>query len=294
LRILLTGGSGQVGTEFKRVAPAGWSVDAPLRSELDLANPQSIVAAVARGGWDLIVNSGAYTAVDKAEDDVVGAWQSNAVGPAVLAREAAKAGIPLIHVSTDYVFDGSKTSPYVESDTVHPIGVYGASKTAGEIAVRSAGGRNLILRTAWVVSSHGNNFVKTMLRLGAERPLLRVVNDQHGTPTPAREIAKTLVQIAPDLIAGKGAGETYHFVSGGEGTWFDLAQHVFDIAGSKGAKRPDLEPIPTSQYPTPAKRPANSRLATAKIQQDFGVAPHPWRDAVSEVVEELLSNKKAG
>lgn len=293
MRILLTGGTGQVGTEFKRAAPAGWSVDAPGRVDLDLSKPDSIVAAVGRDKWDLIVNSGAYTAVDKAEDDVLGAWQSNAVGPAVLAHHAAKAGIPLIHISTDYVFDGSKKEPYVESDIVCPIGVYGASKTAGEIAVRAAPGPSLILRTAWVVSSHGNNFVKTMLRLGAERPLLRVVNDQYGTPTSAEDIAAALVQIAPGLIAGKGAGETYHFVSAEEGTWFDLAQEVFDAAATYGAKRPDVEPITTAQYPTPAKRPANSRLATIKLQHDFAVVPRPWRDAVREVVDQLLSNKKA-
>jgi dTDP-4-dehydrorhamnose reductase len=294
MRVLLTGGSGQVGTELRQVAPPSWTVHAPDKAELDLASAESIANAIGRAPWDLIVNAGAYTAVDKAETDVDRAWHINSDGPAVLAQLAARAEIPIIHLSTDYVFDGTKQRPYVETDALNPLGVYGASKAAGELAVQSANGQHLILRTAWVVSTHGQNFVKTMLRLGTERGNLRVVNDQLGCPTAARDIAVVISDVASEFISRDDMNGIYHFVCAGEASWFDLAEHIFAVASEHGIRSPTIEPIATTEYPTPAKRPPNSRLATQKLHEVFDLEPRPWQDAVAEVVEELLSQKKAG
>lgn len=286
--ILLTGGSGQVGAELRRIAPADWRLTAPGRSELDLVDPEQINRAAASRPWAAIINCAAYTAVDRAESDPLTAWRVNALAPAALAA-AAGATTPLVQVSTDYVFDGLKPSPYDESDAIAPLGVYGASKAAGELAVRTAARRHLILRTAWVVSPHGSNFVKTMLRLGAERPVLNVVDDQHGCPTSAGDIAGALVTLTNRLVEDEAAPVgTYHFVNGGEATWCELARFVFERAAARGRTPPEVRAITTAQYPTPARRPANSQLATHKIVQDFGLSPRPWRAAIEDVVESLL------
>jgi dTDP-4-dehydrorhamnose reductase len=290
--ILLTGGGGQVGTEFQRRAPKGFEIVAPGRDQLDLAKPDSIAAFVASRPWAAVINSGAYTAVDKAQTDPVTAWKVNALAPAAFAWATAQAGIPLIQLSTDYVFDGSKAGPYLENDPVGPVSVYGASKEAGEQAVRTGNPRHVILRTAWVVSPYGANFIKTMLRLAETRDRLTVVDDQQGCPTTAGDIADTLATIATRLIedAETPAG-TYHFVNSGEATWCGLAREIFRLAEAKGRTAPSVEGIPTSGYPTPARRPANSRLDTAKLKRDFGVEPRDWRTAVSEVVETLLAGQ---
>lgn len=286
--ILLTGGAGQVGAEVRRLAPAGWRVMAPGRSELDLADADQIRRAAASRPWAAIVNCAAYTAVDRAESDPLTAWRVNALAPAALAA-AAGATTPLIHVSTDYVFDGLKPSPYDECDAIGPLGVYGASKAAGELAVRTGARRHLILRTAWVVSPHGSNFVKTMLRLGAERPVLPVVDDQRGCPTSAADIAQALVTLTNRLVEDEAAPVgAYHFVNHGEATWCDLARFVFERAAAYGRSAPEVRAITTAEYPTPARRPANSRLATDKIQRDFGISPRPWREAVADVIGTLL------
>lgn len=290
-RILLTGGTGQVGTALRRAAPVDWTLAAPTRAELDLADPVALAAIVAQGGWDAVVNAAAYTAVDRAEGDVVAAWQANALAPAALAAATAQAGIPIVHVSTDYVFDGSKAEPYDEADPVAPIGVYGASKEGGEQAVRTANPRHLILRTAWVVSADGANFVKTMLRLGADRPELRVVADQHGCPTAAADIAAALVRVVTRLLQPEPPHGTYHFVNAGEATWHALAEAVFARAGTHGRAVPRVVPITTADYPTPARRPAHSRLATARITRDFGVRPRPWRAAIDEIVDRLTQEQ---
>lgn len=290
--ILLTGGGGQVGTEFRRLSPPGFDVVAPGRDQMDMADPASIAEFVASRPWAAIVNSAAYTAVDRAETDAVNAWRVNALGPAALAQAARQIGAPLVHLSTDYVFDGAKTAPYVESDPVGPVGVYGASKEGGEQAVRTGAPRHVILRTAWVVSPHGGNFVKTMLRLGRERDRLTVVDDQHGCPTSATDIARALAVITRRLVEDADAPVgTYHFVNSGEATWCGFAREIFSQAGAAGRKVPLLEAIPTSAYPTPARRPANSRLDTARLTRDFGIEPRPWRAAVSEVVETLLADQ---
>jgi dTDP-4-dehydrorhamnose reductase len=286
--ILVTGGSGQVGGALTRLAPAEVEIFAPSRSELDLTVPSELTAMVRSRPWAGIVNCAAYTAVDRAETDVVAAWQINALAPAALAAAAGAANIPIIHVSTDYVFDGSKLDFYEEDDRVAPVGVYGASKEGGEQAVRTAAPRHVILRTAWVVSATGANFVKTMLRLGAERPQLRVVADQHGCPTSADDIARAILQILGRIESGPYG--TYHFVNGGEATWHALAEAIFARAAMHGHPAPSVEPILTSDYPTPAARPANSRLSTAKISRDYGISPRDWRGAVDEIVDTLIKD----
>jgi dTDP-4-dehydrorhamnose reductase len=288
--LLLTGGSGQVGTEIIRLAPAGLNIVAPGRAELDLSDPDAIAALVASRPWAAVINSAAYTAVDRAESDIVAAWKANAMGPAALAQATAQAGIPLIQVSTDYVFDGSKDGFYVEADPVAPLGVYGASKEAGEQAVRTGNPRHVILRTAWVVSPHGSNFIKTMLRLAETRPELRVVDDQRGCPTSATDIAQTVLDIAQRMIASSEApAGTYHFVNDGEASWCELARAVFETAARHGHAAPKVEAIGTADYPTPARRPANSRLDVTKLRRDYAIAPRPWRTAIDEIVDTLLA-----
>jgi len=286
--VLLTGGSGQVGTEILRQAPAGLNIVAPGRAQLDMADAEAIAALVASRPWAAVINCAAYTAVDKAETEVVAAWRANALGPAALARASAEANIPLIHVSTDYVFDGSKAGFYLETDPVAPIGVYGASKEGGEQAVRTANPRHVILRTAWVVSPHGSNFVKTMLRLAETRSELNVVDDQRGCPTSAADIAATVLAIAERMIEDADAPTgTYHFVNEGEATWCEFARAIFTAAQARGLATPTVHPIPSSAYPTPARRPANSRLSTEKLRRDYGIAPRPWPAALTEIMAAL-------
>lgn len=289
LHILVTGGAGQVGREL---IVADWPdhvvLHAPLRSELDLGDANSVRAAFGRTAFAAVINSGAWTAVDKAETDVAAAFSANAIGPAVLAEATRQVGIPLIQVSTDYVFDGAKSAPYVETDAVAPLSVYGASKLAGEFAVLSGNPRSLVLRTAWVHSAHRANFVKTMLRLAAERPLVRVVDDQHGCPTSARDIAAALRTITLRMIADPNAPTgVYHFVNAGQTTWAALAREIFALSAKMGGPHAEVEPITTAEYPTPARRPVNSRLATEKLLRDYGVQPRPWQTAVAEIVAEL-------
>lgn len=278
--ILVTGGTGQVGTALRQLAPRfGVEIVAPGRDQFDLASPASIDAILHGRDWGAVINSAAYTAVDKAESEPDAAYAVNAIAPELLAIESAARGLRLIQLSTDYVFDGSKPGAYAEGDPVAPLGIYGASKEAGERGVRAANPDHVILRTAWVVSPWGHNFVRTMLRLGAERTHLRVVDDQRGCPTSAIDIADTLLTIATK----GGATGTYHFVNDGEASWCDLARFVFERAGMKV----EVEAISTADYPTPAKRPANSRLSTDRLQQTFGIRPRPWQDAVGEIVDAL-------
>jgi len=287
--ILLTGGTGQVGTGILAANRDRFDIVAPGRAELDMANPASVAAFVAQRDWDAIINCAAYTAVDRAESEPALAAAINAEAPAVLAQAAARLGIPLLHVSTDYVFAGDKDGLYVEDDPVAPLGVYGSTKEAGEQAVRTAGGRHIILRTAWVVSPWGNNFIKTMLRLGREREELGIVQDQRGCPTSAADIAETLLHLTSRLLTDPQAPTgTYHFVNSGEASWFDLASRCFERSAEQGNTVPRLKPIATSDYPTPAKRPANSRLATDRIAKDHGVRPRLWTEAVDDILKNLL------
>ncbi|KSV62431.1 hypothetical protein N185_08445 [Sinorhizobium sp. GW3] len=285
-RILITGGTGQVGSELLR---RQWASDielvAPSRRELDLSNCDQIEQYIAEGDFSAVVNSGAYTAVDRAENEILAAWRTNALAPAAIAAATKACGIPIVHVSTDYVFDGAKGAPYAEEDRVAPLGVYGASKEAGEQAVRTGNPRHVILRTAWVFSPHGSNFVKTMLRLGNERSLIRVVNDQRGCPTAAVDIAGALSTVALRLIEDKGSPVgTYNFVNAGDATWYELACEIFERRKAARYGIPTLEPIETREYPTPAQRPANSLLATDKWSRDFGWKPRHWRLALHEML----------
>ncbi|SEB75972.1 dTDP-4-dehydrorhamnose reductase [Rhizobiales bacterium GAS188] len=287
--ILVTGGTGQLGLELQRFAwPDGVRLHAPGRETLDLASPDAIARLIAARPFAVVINAAAYTAVDKAESEVAAAWTLNALAPAVLAAETAKAKIPLLHVSTDYVFSGSKTRPYVEDDPVGPLGVYGASKEGGEQAVRSANPRSVIIRTAWVVSEHRANFVKTVLRLANERDRLTIVADQQGCPTSARDLASALAMIALRLASDPAAPlGTFHVTNAGETSWHGLACEVVRLAfeGRRGA--PIVHAITTADYPTPARRPMNSRLANAKVAEAYGVALRPWQEAVAEIVSAL-------
>lgn len=286
--ILLTGGTGQVGQAVLRHAAArGLDICAPTRAQMDLTNAQSIADMVANRPWSAVINCAAYTAVDRAETDAALAEQVNAVAPAIFASETAKFDIPIIHVSTDYVFDGTKDAPYVEEDAVNPLGVYGRTKEMGESAVRQLNPRHAIIRTAWVVSTGGANFVNTMIRLASERPEVSVVDDQIGCPSSASDIAEMLLTVAEHPHAPYG---TWHFVNGGEASWHELAARIFANMGERGLATPSLKAIPTSQYPTPAKRPSNSRLCTAAIQLDFGITPRHWHDAIDAILAERFEN----
>lgn len=289
--ILVTGGSGQVGGAIAKIA--GNAVFVPARVDCDLADPDSLRRCFAAREWSAVVSAGAYTAVDKAESDRDTAFTINAEGPAVLAALAAERGIPIVHVSTDYVFDGSATDPYREDDMTGPLGVYGASKLAGEAAVRAAGGRHIILRTAWVQSAGGANFVRTMLRLGAERDEINVVADQHGTPTGADDIAATILSLIERLTARRDAAfGTYHFTNGGATTWHGLASAVFAWRAARGYRIPVVNSIATSQYPTPARRPASSVLSCEKIAADHGIIARPWTETIAAILTELELKEK--
>jgi dTDP-4-dehydrorhamnose reductase len=288
--ILITGGAGQVGLELARADwPSHVRLHLPTRDQLDLGDADAVRAAFAATPFKAVINSGAYTAVDKAETEVAAAFAANALGPAILAEVTRAAGIPLIQVSTDYVFDGSGERDYAETDPVGPLGVYGASKLAGEVAVTTGNPRSVVMRTAWVLSPHRANFLKTMLRLAADRPALRVVADQEGCPTSARDIAEALKTIALRMIDDAGAPTgVYHFVNAGSTTWAGLAAEIMALSAARGGPSATVEGITTADYPTPARRPSNSRLDTFKITRDYGIAPRPWKDAVAEIIAELI------
>ena len=296
--VLVTGAKGQLGRELARAAwPAGWEAVALGRDTLDLADPAAIAAVVAdgQGGqpWAAVINAAAYTAVDKAETDQVAAWRVNALAPAAFGEACAKAGIPLIHVSTDYIFAGDKAGAWEVDDPVAPLGVYGASKLGGELAVRTSGARHVIVRTAWVVSAHGSNFVKTMLRVGAERDTLRVVDDQRGSPTSAADLAQALmtitVRLADDPEAPTG---TFHFSNARAVSWAGFATEIFRQSAERGGPTAIVEPITTADYPTPARRPANSLLSHDALRHAYGIKPRPWSEALSDILDKLIGPKK--
>lgn len=291
--ILVTGGAGQVGLELLAAEwPDHITLHAPARSELDLGNASAIAQLFSSRSYAAVINSGAYTAVDQAENEVAAAYYANALGPALLADATRAAGIPLIQVSTDYVFDGARVDEYNEDEAVQPLGVYGASKLAGELAVLRGNPRSAVLRTAWVVSQHRSNFVKTMLRLATDRPTLRVVDDQHGNPTSARDIAEALKTITLRMIEDEAAPRgIFHFVNAGSTTWAGLAREVLALSEVRGGPTAKVESITTAEYPTLASRPANSRLATQRIQREYGVVPRPWQSAVSEIVDQLSTKE---
>jgi dTDP-4-dehydrorhamnose reductase len=292
--ILVTGGNGQLGTELQRCAwPAGYEIVAVDVAEVDLGDTAAIAAKVAEREWSAVINGAAYTAVDKAESDLVTAWAVNAMAPAAFGEACVHAGIPLVQVSTDYVFAGNKAGAWEVNDPVAPLGVYGASKLGGELAVRTSGVRHVIVRTAWVVSAHGNNFVKTMLRVGADRDMLTVVDDQRGSPTSAADLAQALATITVRLVEDVGAPTgTYHFSNAGETSWAGFASEIFRQSGKRGGVTANVTPITTDQYPTPAQRPANSLLSHTAIRAAYGIEPRAWQDALSDILDELIGTKK--
>jgi len=274
LRILLTGANGQVGWELRKtLAPLG-SITALGRAELDLLDEASIREAVRAAKPEAIVNAAAYTAVDKAESERDAAFAVNATAPGILAEEAKRAGGLLVHYSTDYVFDGTKTGPYVEDDTPNPVNVYGASKLAGERAVAASGCRYLILRTSWVYGPRGSNFFLTMRRLARERRELRVVDDQVGAPTSSLAIARATARLLPQTTGG-----LYHMCAAGETSWCGFARAILARAGMATP----VVAIRTEDYPTPARRPRNSRLDCSRLRADFGISLAPWEEQLSEV-----------
>ena len=297
-RILLLGADGQLGTELRRsLAPLGDIVAATLSGRLgedaceaaDFSEPGSLQPLVERVAPDIVVNAAAHTAVDRAETERGLAFAINAEAPAVLATACAARGARLVHYSTDYVFDGSGTRPYREDDATSPLGVYGHSKRAGELAVLGSGARHLLFRTAWVYAAHSHNFLRTMLRVGAERDELRVVADQVGTPTPAALIADVTAQVLERVEATRSG--LWHLTPTGQTSWHGFAEAIFDGALARGllARRPKVEAVTTADYPTPAARPAWSVLDCTALQRDFAIHLPDWRQALTDTLDQLRS-----
>ena len=298
MRLLLTGAHGQVGWELNRsLMPLGHLI--PLdRSQCDLARPELLPALVRDSKPDVIVNAAAYTAVDRAEQEQTLATTVNGTAVGVLAEEARKAGSLLVHYSTDYVFDGEKQTPYTEDDAPHPINAYGRSKLAGETALGEAGGSYLILRTSWVYAARGRNFLRTMLRLASQREELRVVDDQIGAPTWARNIADATALIVHavrrEQAQGQFASGILNLAACGAASWHGFAAAILDEAGRHGllAQRPpQLKPIASPDYPTPAARPKNSRLAGERLRQRFGIVLPDWRQALTRCIEDMAETR---
>lgn len=300
MTVLVFGGNGQVGQELLRALHDVDEVVATTRSgrlpdgrdceTADFTQPEHLTTLLDRIRPGVVINAAAYTAVDRAEQEPEAAFAANAQAPGVIARWCAAHGVPMVHYSTDYVFDGQGTAPYREDEPTAPLGAYGTSKRDGEDAVRAAGGRHLIFRTAWVYASHGGNFLRTMLRVGAERDALRVVVDQIGTPTSAALIAEVTVKA---LQHPGGLSGTWHLTASGQTSWHGFAEAIFAEAVTAGlmAKVPAVEAISSAEYPTPAKRPSWSVLDNHKLQHDFDIVLPPWQDGLRKVIAELRSGQ---
>lgn len=292
--ILAFGGGGQLGQELTRAATQSKTPFIALsRSEADICDAQAVGAAIAAHRPRLVVNAAAYTNVDQAEEEPAAAHRGNVEGPANLATACAAAGVPLVHISTDYVFDGSNPDPYVESDPIAPLGAYGRSKAEGEAALRQACARHVILRTAWVYGEFGRNFLKTILRLAGERDELRIVADQRGCPTSTRDLASAILRIAPRLMSDDAPSSgapwgTYHYCGDGITTWHGFAQHIVDVQAEFTQRRPKVIAITTKDYPTKAVRPANSALDCSLFARAFGIRPARWTDESAAATRALL------
>ena len=292
MRLVVTGREGQVATALARAGERQRIEVVRLgRPELDLERLETIAPALRAARPDVVVSAAAYTAVDQAESEPERAHRVNALAPGRLAEMAAELAAPILHLSTDYVFDGRKPSPYVETDPTGPVTVYGAGKLAGEQAVAHRNPRHVILRTAWVYAPHGKNFVRTMLRLAESREEVGVVADQLGCPTSADDIAQGVLKIAAALHAGQGAPGLYHMAGTGEASWAGFAGAIFEGARRRGGPSARVKPIATADYPTPAARPANSRLDCARVGDVFGVALPPWRESLGRCLDTLAAEQ---
>jgi dTDP-4-dehydrorhamnose reductase len=297
MRVLVIGRTGQVATELLARLPAAGHASLALEPpDFDMTDPAQVTAAFDRFRPDAVVNCAAYTAVDKAEEQRALAFAVNATGPRLLGEAAARAGIPVVHFSTDYVFDGTKDAPYAECDPPNPVGAYGASKLAGEFLLHLAQPRSVTLRTAWVCSPFGGNFVKTMLRFGKERPEMRVVADQHGAPTFAADLAAAAVALLPRLVAAPAGDAIFgvtHLTGAPYTTWHGFAAAIFEAAARRGQPAPKLTAIGTADYPTPARRPANSRLDCTRAATVIGIPPADWRVGLERCLDQLMKDPAA-
>jgi dTDP-4-dehydrorhamnose reductase len=282
MKLLVFGKTGQLGTELQRRA-GDVTLDVRDETEGDFTQPDACARIVAGSDADAVIVAAAYTAVDKAESDEDRARMINATAPGAIARAAAARGMPLVHVSTDYVFDGTSEQPFSVDMPTGPLGAYGRTKLAGEVAVRDAGGVHAILRTSWVVSAHGHNFIKTMLRLGAERDRLTIVADQVGGPTPAAALADACLAVADRLLRDPSVTGTYHVTGGPDVSWADFAREIFRLSGTPC----DVVDIPTAEYPTPARRPLNSRLDNSLTEAVFGLPRPDWRAGLRDILQDL-------
>ncbi len=294
-RLLVLGAGGQIGRETVLAATGEFGVAARTRRELDITDIDALSDAIGRLRPTTIINCAAYTAVDRAESEREAAFAINATAPARLAALCADFGATLIHLSTDYVFDGAKAAPYVEDDPTGPLNVYGASKLAGEQALAASMARHVILRTSWIYAAHGHNFVRTMLGLAGERDVVRVVDDQQGAPTAAADVAAALLEVA--RVAASGARpleRLYHFTARGATSWYGFAEEIFAAAAVKGLGVPHLQRVASGANPTAARRPANSRLDCTRFDRTFSVPRPDWRARVAPIVAALLAATPTG
>ncbi len=288
--ILAFGGDGQLGRELAGYArQRGIALRTLNRAEADIADANAVSRAISSASPSIVVNAAAYTKVDRAEAEPEEALRANAAGPGILARACATAHLPLVHISTDYVFDGTKSSAYFEDDPIAPLGVYGRSKAEGETAVRKALEHHVILRTSWLYGAYGTNFLKTVLRLARERDELRIVADQRGCPTGTADIAEAIISIAPRLVQRAPVWGTYHFAGKGVTTWHGFACEIVDAQAKVTQRRPVVTPITTAEYPTSARRPANSELDCLRFAKIFGFTAMDWRERTRKVTAALLS-----
>jgi dTDP-4-dehydrorhamnose reductase len=290
-RILQFGATGQLAREMLARDRSG-VVTALSRTDVDLTDARAISEAIAHAKADLVVNAAAFTAVDRAESEETLAFTVNGAAPGAMAAACARRNLPFVHISTDYVFGGDKREPWIETDQVNPINAYGRSKAAGEAAVAQSGARALIIRTSWVFSPYGSNFVKTMLKAARMRDELRIVDDQHGRPTAAGELAELIYAVAPALVSavGDATAGVFHFAGESATTWRKFAEAIFE---SGGGPRPKIIPVTTEEYPTPAKRPKNSVLDCSKLERVLGVTPRPWREGLQQTLAALAAGADA-
>jgi dTDP-4-dehydrorhamnose reductase len=294
MRILLLGGNGQVGKEFATLPlPKDVFVEAPSRAVLNLQDFNAIAHTIATGPWDVVINAAAYTHVDRAETEETTALAINGTAPAQLAAETGRRGIPFIHISSDYVFDGRKGTPYVETDPTAPLNAYGRTKLAGELGVRANNPKHVILRSSWVFSAYRTNFLRTIVRLATERDRLTIVADQRGCPTAARDLARACLTIALKFGTEANSPEygTYHLAGAGETNWFEFATAIVDVAGDRLGRKPLILPISTAEYPTPAVRPTDSRLDCSIIARTLGIEQQSWRAALPGIIDQVLLDK---